>query len=266
MRFSVFCVPLVSGFGSKSLLGIDEDVRGLADPASYEKAFVSPGEYTTPTNLLERKDHRRPAAFVQKTDLSAPVIAAIQEIERLENDQPSSFLQTVSTKWKNFFTPYASLDEAKSASLRLEASQEQENDKASILRSKIDVFKNELESQVETAKKERKAAEDRMARRGSFVQTMLQQDFQARELEKISEMQRNWKLAADRLAHTDMASAEPNAALIDATTKVESDKKRMLRLNKIIEEDMEKVERDSSIVAAEQAKMKKEQALRDFAA
>jgi hypothetical protein len=133
------------------------------------------------------------------------------------------------------------------------------------------VFRNELENQIATAKKQKRAAEERMAKRGggssfsSFVQTGLSTDFQARELEKISEMQRSWKLAADRLAHAELASSvEPNAALIDANTRVEADKKRMARLSAIINEDLDRVARDASLVAADEDRMKKEQALRDL--
>jgi hypothetical protein len=110
-----------------------------------------------------------------------------------------------------------------------------------------------------------------MAKRGlsplssSFVQTALSTDFQARELERINDMQRSWKLAADRLSHSELASmTEPNAAVIDANTRVEADKKRMARLNKIIEEDLDRVARDASMVTADEDRMKKEQALRNL--
>lgn len=227
-------------FGGKSLLGENEDAHGLADPASYQQVFDSTGVYSTPSNLLERKHYG------------------------------SSFVQTKSAA-DSFLNPYASLTEAKAAGLRLESAQEQVQDRTAMLRSRIDVFKTELESQINAAKKEKRLAEERMAKRGlsplssSFVQTALSTDFQARELERINDMQRSWKLAADRLSHSELASmAEPNAAVIDANTRVEADKKRMARLNKLIEEDLDRVARDASMVAADEDRMKKEQALRNL--
>ena len=236
---------LVRGFGGKSLLGEHEDSHGLADPTSYQEVFNSPGVYSTPKNLLERK-----------------------HTNRVTFHGPSSFLQTKASM-EQFLHPFGSLQEAKAAALKLQTAEEQRQDRTAMLRSRIDVFKSELESQIANAKKEKHLAEDRMAKRGmgpsSFAQTALRTDFQARELDKISEMQRSWKLAADRLAHADLASnVEPNAALIDANTRVEADRKRMARLTAIINEDLDRVARDASLVAADEERMKKEQALRDL--
>ena len=254
MRISLIAIlgTTAFGFGGKSLLGELEDTHGLADPASYQGVFASPSAYSTPSNLLERKN-----------------------IDRIVSHKPhskSSLLQTKTENLDSIMNPFSSLQEAKSAALKLQASQEQQQDKTAMLRSRIDVFKSELESQIAAAKKEKHLAEERLAKRGfgpmgssSFVQTALSTDFQTRELEKISEMSRSWKLAADRLAHADMGSVvEPNAALIDANTRVETDKKRMTRLNAIINEDLDRVARDASLVAADEERMKKEQAMRDL--
>jgi hypothetical protein len=237
-----FClIGLVSGFRGRTLLGVNEDAHGLADPETYRQVFDSPSVYSTPSNLLERK-------------------------ERRHIHHPSSFAQVKNLD--QFLTPFASLNEAKSADIKLQSAQEQMQDKAAMLRSRIDVFRSDLESQVAAAKKDKRLAEDRLAKRGlssSFVQTAIKTDFQARELERISEMQRSWKLAADRLAHSELpAAAEPNAALIDANSRVEADKKRMTRLNTLIDEDLDRVSRDASLVAADEDRLKKEQALRDL--
>lgn len=287
MRFvsSIFVSASVcSAFGGRSSFGIEESHRhGLADPATYEGAvFKAPESYSS--NLLEKGSFVQTA--VEKVDFAAPVRDALRQVQRQMGSQPASFVQLYGqdgTKWSNMFRPY-SLEEAKAASVRLAADKEKLADRQSIMRSKLEILKTELQSQIDSARKEKQSAEDRMAKRGmgpsSFVQngkgispdsslvqtSVASRDIATRELEKINEMQRSWKLAADRLAHAELASAEPNAKLIDANSKVEADRKRINRLQTLINEDMERVEKDASIVAAQQDQMKKAKADRDFKA
>ena len=296
MRFvsSIFVSASVcSAFGGRSSFGIEESHRhGLADPATYEGAvFKAPESYSS--NLLEKGSFVQTA--VEKVDFAAPVRDALRQVQRQMGSQPASFVQLYGqdgTKWSNMFRPY-SLEEAKAASVKLAADKEKLADRQSIMRSKLEILKTELQSQIDSARKEKQSAEDRMAKRGmgpssfvqngkgsSFVQngkgispdsslvqtSVASRDIATRELEKINEMQRSWKLAADRLAHAELASAEPNAKLIDANSKVEADRKRINRLQTLINEDMERVEKDASIVAAQQDQMKKAKADRDFKA
>jgi hypothetical protein len=241
-------ISMISAFRNHALLGEHEESRGLADPSSYQDAFNSPGVYSAPSNLLERKPTNR--------------------VHYHRHDVSPSFLQTKESM-ERFLHPFATLQEAKAAALKLQTAEEQRQDRQAMLRSRIDVFRSELESQIANAKKEKHMAEERMAKRGmgpsSFAQSALKTDFESRELEKISEMQRSWKLAADRLAHAELAAnSEPNAAVIDANTRVEADRKRMARLSSVINEDLDRVARDASLVAADEERMKKEQALRDL--
>ena len=236
--FIFISAPLVSAFGrSASLLGVQEDSYGLVDPASYANSVFTGSEtYATPSNLFQRNAQR---------DNSAP-----------RRSPKTSFLETT-----NFFTPFGSLQEAKSAQLRIEAADEARADKDSITRTKIEAFRAELESQVDAARKEKKDAQERLARKGgsSFVQTRLALDFASREFAKINEMQRVWKLNADRLGHSDLASVnEPSAALIDANSKVEADRKRMSRISAAVTADLEKVDNDAAIVESQQARLKNE--------
>lgn len=280
----VVSASLCSAFGGRSSFGVEESHRhGLADPATYEGAvFKAPESYSS--NLLEKGSFVQTA--VENVDFAAPVRDALRQVQRQLGNQPTSFVQLYGQdgpKWSNMFRPY-SLEEAKAASVRLASDKEKLADRQSIMRSKLEIFKTELQSQIESARKEKQAAEDRMAKRGmgpsSFVQngkgispdsslvqtSVAARDIATRELEKINEMQRSWKLAADRLAHAELASAEPNAKLIDANSKVEADRKRINRLQTLINEDMERVEKDASIVVAQQDQMKKTKAERDFKA
>jgi hypothetical protein len=221
-------------FSVSAAFGVHEDSHGRRDPSTYEAdVFGSPERYTTPSNLLQRNK--------------------------------GSFLET-----KSFFRPFSTLEEAKSAEVHLQQAEEQLADKQQITRSKIEVFKQELENQIVSAQKEKKAAEDRIARRGglgssssSFTQ-IGSPDFEARELDRVSKMQREWKQAADRLGHLDLNAIEPNAKLVEANSRVDADRKRMKRITEKIDEDMQKVENDASLVAADQERLKKEQAERDL--
>ena len=217
------------GGRSSSLLGIEEDYHGLTDPATYERSVFSGAETYEPNRI-----ERRPA--------------------------PSSFVQT--TDWQHFFEPFGSLEEAKAAQLKESAADEAETDHENLTRTKIEAFKADLQAQVDSARKERKESQDRLARGpSSLIQSgSLQPDFAARELQKISEMQRGWKLGADRLGHSELASVnEPNAALIDANSRVEADRKKLGRLTALVNADLERVDNDASVVANQQAKLRKEQ-------
>ena len=252
----------VNAFGGKSSLGVQEDVHGLADPATYESAvFKAPESYSSSYRSKPSSSFLQSSA-VESVDLSSPVRAALRKVEQLIH-KPLSLLQTKSgsaSRWTNFFNPFSSLQEAKAAQIRLTASEEQLADKEAITRSKIEVFKTELQSQIDAARKEKKAAEERMAKRGlassSFVQTALQSDMTSRELEKINEMQRSWKLAADRLAHSELASVtEPDAALIDANSKVEADRKRINRLTALVNADLQEAESPQRLPSRERLDM-----------
>ena len=224
MKYGVILVAVCRGFG------VHEDFHGRTDPSTYEAAVFGASErYSTPSNLLQRNK----GSFVQK-----------------------------------YSSPFSTLEQVKVAQVHLEQAEEQRADKEQITRSKIEVFKQDLENQIAAAQKEKKDADERIARRGglggsssSFSQ--LGTDFTTRELEKVNGMQRSWKLAADRLAHMDLNSIEPDARLVDANSRVDADRKKMKRISAKIEEDLRKVENDASLVAADQARLKKEQAARE---
>jgi hypothetical protein len=169
------------------------------------------------------------------------------------------------TSSRSLFHQFSNLDQVKTAQVRLEQAQEQLADKEQITRSKIEVFKQELENQIATAQKEKREADERIARRGGLGSsfTQLGNDFATRELDKVNNMQRAWKLAADRLGHMDLNAIEPNAKLVEANSRVDADRKKMKRISEKIQDDLKMVENDASIVAADQNRLKKEQISRD---
>jgi hypothetical protein len=242
----------------------DYNLFGLTN-SDYKKASFAQAKGKYQADVFESPDthspqhHQKQKANVPARDALAPSFVQIDDFE-------SS---------RQFMRPFASLQEAKAASVKLEADKEQLADKVAINQSKIEVLRNEIQSQIQSAKREKQEAEERIAKRGmassflqdglapdSFIQTGL--DVTARELERVNEMQRSWKLAADRLAHTDLASEEPSAALIDANSKVEADKKKVARLEAKVNEDLEKIQKDVSVIAAQQDQTKRARATRDF--
>ena len=239
------------GGRSLSLIGVEEDTHGLIDPSSYASVFEGPNGAS---NLIQIDILNHP---------KKPIISP-----------PASFLQRNddTSQWKSFFTPFSSLEEAKSASVKLAASEEALGDKESITRSKIEAFKNEILTEIDSARHEKKQIQDRLAQRGSSIQSFSSSSFVQldqtthREIEKINEMARGWKLAADRLSHSDLSSNDnPNAALIDANTKVEADRKKLNRLSLVINDDMKKVENDAAIVIAQEGQLRKDKQIRDYA-
>lgn len=257
----IVCAVSVAGFGSGGRSALSEDDHRTE--SSDWKNSVFSGSESYSTNLMQssrigRKRHVPHSSFVQEVDFSAPVRDALSKVHELaQNDEPASFLET--TDWKRLFTPFSSLEESKAAQLKIEAADEALAEKEAITGTKIEAFKSELESQIDAARKAKKLAQENLAR-SSFLQRGLAPDFASREFAKINEMERGWKLAADRMGHAELASAnEPSAALIDANSRVEADRKKMNRISAMVTADMQKVDNDESIVQSQQAKLRQRQ-------
>jgi hypothetical protein len=240
---------------------IEEDARGLVDPGRYESVFAGPDGRVS--NLIQ-KEYKKPPT--KKSSVMAPLqkqsdsyVAKL--FHTVESYLPAfSLVQT--RDWSQWFSPFSTTEAAKSASLKLAAAQEALADKEAATKSKIEAFKNEIQLQIESAKSEKRRLDERLAQRGSLLQ--IRTDFAQHEIEKINEMSRHWKLDADRIAHIDL-NAEPDAAVVAAMTKVESDKKKMRRIEAAIQKDLEAVESDEAVVVAQQAQLRKEKQLREYA-
>ena len=263
---SILLVVVTRGFqNSRSLIGVHEDRHGLVDPSMYEKAFRDS------SNLIQiAHDHRSPhhkTTIHPKSALSGFLDNINFAVGKLQSLFTPSFVQLD-------MHPFSSIQEEKAAAVRLAANEEALNDKQSLLRSKIEALKNEAQNQISAAHREKQEIEERMARRGvapgaglssSFLQSKLSIDKTQRELEKIHELARSWKVAADRFAHADLASvAEPDAAVIEASSRVEADRKKLKRIENMVNADMQKIEKDSAIVAAQRAQMKRQKAMSEF--
>lgn len=251
---------------TRSLIGVHEDRHGLVDPSVYEPAFRDS------SNLIQiaHEPHRpRKSPKDTLTGFLDNINFAVNKLQSLFTSSPSSsFLQTTD------FRPFSSVQEEKVAEVRLAANEEALNDKQALLRTKIETLKNQVQDQISAAHHEKQEIEERMARRGvapgaglssSFVQTKLSTDKTQRELERIHEMARAWKVAADRFSHAELASAaEPDAAVIEANSRVEADRKKLKRLEAMVNMDIQKVEKDAAIVNAQRIEMKQQRAMNDL--
>ena len=250
---------------TRSLIGVHEDRHGLVDPSVYETAFRDS------SNLIQIAHTHSPQKSPQDalTGFLDNINSAVTKLQSILSPAAStSFLQTKQVR------PFSSLQEEKMAEVRLAANEQALNDKQSMLRSKIETLKNQVQDEISAAHHEKQEIEERMARRGvapgaglssSFVQTKLSTDKTQRELEKIHEMARAWKVAADRFSHAELASvAEPDAAVIEANSRVEADRKKLKRLEALVNVDVEKVEKDAALVNAQRIEMKKQRAMNDL--
>ncbi len=246
---------------SSALRELDEDSRGVVDPSHYESVFSGPDGRVSNLIQVQKTLSRRPRNV---TTVEGPDDDSVFDKLKKYIIPDMSLMQT--RDWSKYFAPFSSVEAAKAASVQLASSEEALADKEAMTKSKIDAFKNEIQLQIDEAKKEKKNIDERLAQRGSsFMQTQLRTDFAQRELEKINEMARQWKVDADRLGHTDLASnMEPNAAVVAANTKVEADKKKMNRINAAIEEDLAAVENDEAVVAAQQNQLRKQRQMKEL--
>lgn len=245
-----FLNTIITVCSVSALHDLDDDSRaGMVDPARYESVFSGPDGRIS--NLIQVV--HKPSLKKKELKKATP---GKSFLDTVYDSIPSlSFVQT--RDWSKFFAPFSTVEAAKAASVKLAASEESLSDREAMTKSKIDAFKNEIQLQIDEAKKEKKSIDERMAQRGSsFAQ--LRTDFARKELEKINELSRQWKVDAERIAHAELASMnEPNAAVVAATTKVEADKKKMNRINAAIEKDLAAVENDEAVVAAQQNQLRK---------
>ncbi len=93
----------------------------------------------------------------------------------------------------------------------------------------------------------------------SFVQTNSYQ----REIEKINEMEREWKLGADRIGHMEL-NEEDNPKLIELNNQIQNDQKKLNKIESAVTEDIQRVDKDMSVVTAQQNRLRKEKEMREL--